>query len=241
MGNIGQIYVSRKQYRLALKFFKEALDIQVQNLGNDHPNLANTISSIAMVYINVGHHSKCLSMFQKALEMRRRLLGPDHIKVAATLYNIGTIHLELGNNDEALELYCETLRIQRKVWGNDHGDLVRIMQIIAFVHEEKGELNEALDYFTKILAIQQQQQSGNDRATTNEDRTRHYTAISQTLNYIGNIHLQKAQIQQMMDAFSDSARYMRIAGQVTNDNVVGPQGMKFYALSKICPECAPVA
>ncbi len=63
--------------------------------------------------------------------------------------------------------------------------------------------------------------------------------MAHTLNHIGNVYLQRGNAKEMVAAFSDSMRYLRLAGKKDEDLAIS--GFNFYGLSKMQPECAPVA
>ena len=63
--------------------------------------------------------------------------------------------------------------------------------------------------------------------------------LAQTWNQIGNLHLQRGEVEQMMNAFTESLRILRATGKSESDLAIS--GYNFYGLSKLCPECAPIA
>jgi tetratricopeptide (TPR) repeat protein len=154
--------------------------------------------------------------------------------VAIILYNIATIHLEIGNDDEAMVYYRETLRVERAALGHTHKDVVLTMQHVGQVHQQRGELCNALTYFHDALEIQKNCNTGENSATPPD-----YAAIAQTLNHIGNVYLQRGNAKELVLAFSDCLRFLRRAGK--SDDELQVSGFNFYGLSKMHPECAPVA
>jgi tetratricopeptide (TPR) repeat protein len=98
---------------------------------------------------------------------------------------------------------------------------------IGQVHQQRGELEDALKYFTEALGIQRAIMQPND------------PSIAQTLNHIGNIHLQRGAAREMVEVLSEAVRIVRSAGRPENEVVLS--GFNFYGLSKLHPECAPVA
>lgn len=90
-----------------------------------------------------------------------------------------------------------------------------------------GNLEEALKYFFEAIAIERKR-SGTDDVT-----------IGKILNLIGNIHLQKGNVKEMMTCYIDAARIFEANRQPGVALVIA--GYNAYGLSKIHPECAAVA
>jgi tetratricopeptide (TPR) repeat protein len=124
--------------------------------------------------------------------------------------------------------YRETLRVERASLGGDHKNVVLTMQHIGQVHQQQGELSDALKYFHETLEVQKQSAKPDN------------AAIAQTLNQIGNVYLQYGDAREMVVAFSDSMRYLRLAAGKSDEDLA-ISGFNFYGLSKMHPECAPVA
>jgi tetratricopeptide (TPR) repeat protein len=135
--------------------------------------------------------------------------------------------LENGDDEAALKFYRETLEVERAALGPDHADVVMTLQNLAQLHHQRGELDQALMYFREALSIQQASLDAND------------VTIAQTLNHIGNVYLQRGDAKQLVEVFSAAIRIIRNAGRSESELVVS--GFNFYGLSKLHPECAPMA
>ena len=142
-------------------------------------------------------------------------------------YNVATIHLEQGNDEEAIPYYRETLRVEQAALGRKHKAVLETMEHIARVHQQRGELDQALKYYLEVLDIQQSAPEVDAHA------------CAKTLNNIGNIFLQWGKTSEMMQAMSESLRYLRLVGEAEDELVIS--GFNFYGLAQLHPECAPVA
>jgi tetratricopeptide (TPR) repeat protein len=142
-------------------------------------------------------------------------------------YNIATIFLEIGEDEEAMKYYRETLRVERLALGHDHHDVVLTLQHMGHVHQQRGDLDEALSYYREALVIERKKKGDDD------------VAVAKVLNLIGNIHMQRAEIKEVMVCYSEATRIYMKCGQPVENLVIG--GYNFYALSKLHPECAPIA
>lgn len=267
--NIGQIYKLRGEHHAALQVYKEAAAIQQNTLGPNHPSTAATLASIALIYFQTKAYSQALDVYQEtlrirrdayeddnlevaaslnsiglvlfkmelhdmalqsffhSLEIRRKKLGDIHRDVAVILYNIATVYLEMGDEEDAVRFYRDTLRVEQASLGKGHRDVLLTMQHIGQVHQQRGEIVEALSYFQESLKIQL------------ESPHRDPIHLALTYNQIGNLYLQRGDTGNMVHAYSEALRLLRGLGKTERDMNIN--GINFYGLSKMHPECAACA
>ena len=228
LSSMALILYQTQKYTKSLNLYQEVLRIQWDIYGDKNLEVASTLNSIGLVLFKMGLNEFALQSFQRCLEIRRDLQGPSHREVAVILFNIATAHFDSGDEDEAMHYYYETIKVERAVLGPEHQrDLLLTVQHVGVVHQNRGELKEALDLFREALDIQLEF-SRQDSAS-----------ISQTLNCIGNVHLQRGDAGNAVVAFSEALRLLRSDGKSDVDLTI--DGFSLYGLSKLHPECAPVA
>ena len=66
MSNLGWLYSTQKQYTLAESFLKRTLAIRERILGQDHPDVVNTLSQLALVYRQTGREESAESVEKRA-------------------------------------------------------------------------------------------------------------------------------------------------------------------------------
>ena len=57
-----------------------ALCGRIKNLGEEHPDTADTLYNIAKIYENQGHYSHALGYYQRAFKTLVQVYGHDHQK-----------------------------------------------------------------------------------------------------------------------------------------------------------------
>ena len=62
--------------------------------GPSHPNLADSLSNLAILYNQSGAYDKAQPLYERALRIYETVLGPDHPDVAHTLTDLAVLHLE---------------------------------------------------------------------------------------------------------------------------------------------------
>ena len=62
--------------------------------GPNHPNLADSLSNLAILYNQSGEYDKAQPLYERALQIYQTVHGPDHPDVAHTLTDLAVLHLE---------------------------------------------------------------------------------------------------------------------------------------------------
>merc|ERR1712176_1732994 len=238
LSTIAEMYFQLQDYRESLSAYQEAL--QIRRKMHNHLDVASSLNSIGLVFHKLQLYSNALQSFEESHHIRKQLLGPNHSDVAKVLYNVAAVLFDTGNDDDALTHYREALQIQTIEASND--DILLTLQSIAHLYQQQGEYDDALSYFKESLWRQQKVFKNQDK--NQEEKYNNYaTGIAQTLSHIGNLHLRKGDTKLMMNAFSQAARYLQVcnSSRIECQNEFIIRGLTFYNISKICPECSPVA
>ncbi len=99
--SVGNRYVEKDKYAMAMKYYLEGIDISEKNgIKNMLPNLYN---NLGIVYLNTNKAEKALNYYSKALQLFKE--RNDTSNYAGTTTNIGSIYIELGQNDIAKKYY----------------------------------------------------------------------------------------------------------------------------------------
>jgi len=216
--NIAQVHHQKQEVAKALTLYQDTLRIQRDH--HDGPTeLAITLHCIGLVLYYQNMFQLAKECFVDALEKR----PADTRERGILCYNLATIYLEMGNDDMAVQYYQETLRIEQHLLGDNHVDVALALQHLGLVHRQRGYLDHALDCFQKALCIELRQ---SQLSLPN---------IAKLYNVMGNIHLQRAEVEEMMHAYAQSVRF----GHTERDFIIS--GYNFYGLSKLHPPCAGAA
>ena len=66
-----------------------ALKILEKHLGAEHPDVANSLNSLANLYSDQGKYDEALAHYLRALKIREKHLGAEHPDVANSLNHYG--------------------------------------------------------------------------------------------------------------------------------------------------------
>ena len=113
---------ARGQYAVAEPLYQQALEIDRQVLGEQHPDFASSLNNLAALYYSTGRYEQAEPLYQQALEIRRQVLGEQHPDFAISLNNLAALYDSTGRYEQAEPLYQQALEIRRQVLGEQHPD-----------------------------------------------------------------------------------------------------------------------
>jgi tetratricopeptide (TPR) repeat protein len=238
---MGLTCYEQRDLAMALTYYVDALHIQlINNLYEDSSEVASTLNSIGLVLFHQGLYDHAKSCFVDSLRMKIKFLGPHHHDVAILWYNIASTYYDQGNTETAILYFKEVIRIEREKPTVPQSDttnvsssccgLVRTLQKLGTIYMGNGELTEAMEYFTQALDAEQAKGPGQC----------HDRCVAKLYNCMGNIHLQRAEVAEMMDCYMRASRlYRRIQNHHTASFSI--TGYTFYYLSRMHPPSAAAA
>jgi len=128
---IGNVYSSKGDYDLALKYYEQSLEIQKALFGDRHPDVATSLNNIGFVYSKKGDYDLALKYYEQWLEIRKALFGDRHPDVASSLNKIGNVYSDKGDYDLALKYYEQSLEIRKALFGDRHPDVASSLNNIS--------------------------------------------------------------------------------------------------------------
>jgi tetratricopeptide (TPR) repeat protein len=98
----------------AIKLAKKALAIREKVLGARHPNVANSLNTLAMIYTNQNNFKQAEPAFQRALSISLQSLGPEHPTTLKILINYARMLRKARRNTKAeeMEARAEAIRVK---------------------------------------------------------------------------------------------------------------------------------
>ena len=110
---VNTLYLQGK-YNQAMQVAQMALDIGQHDLGPDHPEVAHSLTNVAMIGQALGQNAAAEVLFKQALAILEKARGPDHPEVADALDNLAGCY-KLQHKDAAAEILQErALAIRKK-------------------------------------------------------------------------------------------------------------------------------
>jgi tetratricopeptide (TPR) repeat protein len=157
LNNLAELYYAQGRYSEAEPLYARSLDIREQQLGVDHPDVAQSLNNVAVLYQTQGRYSEAEPLLVRALYIRERQLGADHSDVAQSLNNLAGLYQDQGRYNEAELLYARSLNICERQLGVDHPHVANSLSGLATLYQEQGRYNDAEPLYARSLDICERQ------------------------------------------------------------------------------------
>ncbi|MEY2396562.1 MAG: hypothetical protein QOF94_2907 [Acidobacteriaceae bacterium] len=137
----------------AQPFTERALRLQEEILGEDHPDIAITVHSLAELCRAQQDFAAALPLYQRAQRIREENFGAESPEVATSLHDLAEFHHDQKHYDEALQYYRRALTIRQAVLKPDDPAIADCLNDMAALQYEIGNLDEALPNYQTALRI----------------------------------------------------------------------------------------
>ncbi|NES21362.1 MAG: tetratricopeptide repeat protein, partial [Symploca sp. SIO3E6] len=125
--------VNKGLYADAIPLAERALAIRQQLLGQESPDVADSLNNLAYLYQNQGRYTEAEPLYHQALQIRQRLLGNEHPDVAGSLNNLAYLYQNQGRYTEAEPLYHQALQMRQRLLGEEHPDVADSLNNLAYL------------------------------------------------------------------------------------------------------------
>jgi tetratricopeptide (TPR) repeat protein len=124
--------------------FREALKIDYAVYGDAHPEIATTLSNLALTQYAVGDIADAIAQMRTTLGMRREVLGSAHPDVASSALTLASWLTVEQEYEEAESLLAESDRIRRDVYGDEHPLMANTLVVKANLMLARERFDDAL-------------------------------------------------------------------------------------------------
>jgi len=158
LGNLGNLYNAKGDYKAAKKIFERLLALQEQQFGPTDVKLASTLDRLAVLYYRERSATKTKDTYQRALALRENAFGSDHVEVANSLFALAHFYRLSSNYDLALNAYRRSLSIysRRSGWNDPAFERARTGMSCVAYETRKPAL------FDELKTLQEQFAPGTD-------------------------------------------------------------------------------
>ena len=115
---------AKGDYKKAFTFSKKALEKDLENHGENHPDVAVRWNNLGVVLNDMGEIDQAIDYHKKALDSNLRNWGENHPRVVLDLNNLGDIFRTQGNYKKSLEYFNKALAVVKKVGLKHQVDFV---------------------------------------------------------------------------------------------------------------------
>lgn len=110
--------------------FRASSELRRNALGPDHPDLANSLHSLAGLLQGTERPDEAVPLYLESLRIREAAFGPHHPLVEHSLRGLGLAYRDLGRTDDAIAALTDLAERRRERLGPDHPETERTLALI---------------------------------------------------------------------------------------------------------------
>lgn len=129
----------------------------------------------------------------------------------------------------AIEYYTQTLHHENNASNDNKADKLATLKCLAQIHISQGDLDEALVYYNEAVSVLLQMLDNSPN-----------TEVANLMSSIGNIYLQKGEIEKAREAYVEALRINTSEGVDDLSNIVS-DGLNMHDVMKESCQSAPAA
>ena len=138
LNDLTRLYLKQSAYGSAEPLLLRLVDLK-RSKGEDHPEVATVLASLATVRQALGMHESAEQLWRRVVDIRERTLAPNHFAMASALEHLGDACAARGKIREALAAFQRALTIREKTLGNEHPSLRIARERIADLELQASE------------------------------------------------------------------------------------------------------
>ncbi len=143
----------RGEFDRAGELAREDLRIRRRLLGDEHPDVANSLQILAVLLNAADNPAVSELLYREALAMRRKSLGDEHPDVATNLDYLASFLKSSGNYSAAEPLYRGAVALRRRLLGDEHPAVVTSLDNLAELLRARGHYVASELLYREALAI----------------------------------------------------------------------------------------
>lgn len=111
------MYNDQGRYAEAEAFYKQALELRNQVLGETHPDVAVNLNNLALLYYSQGRYAEAEPLYRQSLELLKRTLGEIHPTVATSFNGLAALYQGQGDSEHSIALLNQGMPIEEQNLG----------------------------------------------------------------------------------------------------------------------------
>ncbi|MCX7544407.1 serine/threonine-protein kinase [Marinicella gelatinilytica] len=155
--HLGSSYEELGDFEKSHEMYKQAIKLDEEIFGKNHPVTAMGYSSIAYLHETMGQSDKSISTYQKAIDIFNDAYPDGHPELANMLNNQAYSYKQLGQYELAFQLQLSALEMIKKFLDESHPRIANIQNSIGVTLNQLKKYDESAKYYQ--LAYQSRIQS----------------------------------------------------------------------------------
>ena len=138
LNDLTRLYLKHAAYAAAEPLLLRLLAIK-RSKGEEHPEVATVLASLASVQQALGRHESAEQLWRRVLDIRERTLAPNHFAVATALEHLGETCAARGKLREGLQHFERAQTIRERTLGAEHASVRTSRERIADLQLQASE------------------------------------------------------------------------------------------------------
>jgi tetratricopeptide (TPR) repeat protein len=151
--SLGRFYRGQGASEQAFSWYEQGLSVARERLGEEHPNVAVSLSNLAGLYFEQRRYGEAKPLLRQALELWQRLPGEESPDAVASLNNLAVIYSRQGQYAEAEPLLQQALALWKRLFGEEHPKVATCLNHLALLYSEQGRYAEAVSLHWQTLEL----------------------------------------------------------------------------------------
>ncbi len=140
---LGNAHRTLRALDLAEQEYRDALQIQTETLGEQHPHIANTFHGLGDVLSIRRDYDGALALYEQALQIHQRSFGPEHLYIAGDRLAKAQVYIELDRQQDAETELTAAIEYYQRHAPDDAHHAVALSEL-AELRRAQGRQAEAL-------------------------------------------------------------------------------------------------
>lgn len=136
---LSRLYLKQSAFARAEPLLERLL-VMKRVKGDDHPEVATVLASLALVRQGLGDHEGAEQLGRRVLHIREKTLAPNHFAIASALELLADECAARGKVAEAGRLYQRALSIREQTLGVSHASLRVLRERIVDLQLQAADL-----------------------------------------------------------------------------------------------------
>jgi eukaryotic-like serine/threonine-protein kinase len=150
---IGRVHRNLGLFEEARPLLEQALETRRAALGPQHPDVAESQTSLAILLISTGEYDLAQGLLEEALAINARAWGEEHPAIAVDLNHLAAVLRERGLYEDAERRHREAIEMLQNTGGGSDPRLAEFMTNLVATLEWEGDYEAAEHYARESVLL----------------------------------------------------------------------------------------
>lgn len=192
VNNLGDLYVSMKQYDRAQPLVERALHDLERTLGADNFRTSNPLLNLSIIARERGDYAGSLAYLRRAYAVREKVYGKESTDTASLLISIGNVYHAQKDYVTALDTYQQAYDVLERTAGPYHSYTLMAINNAARTFAAKGDVTVALQRRARYDALLERAIQFNLAIGSDREKLAYLEQTSERMGRTVSLHLRQA-------------------------------------------------